>query len=573
MLTVLIVCLVTVQRSSDAAVSVGGFPVATGAEHASVAVSSNTAVWSVSQGGGDIRGKNLSTGTDLDLPSLPGAQMRPAVSGRIVVWEDTSSGDSDIYGLDLSAPQEPPFPVAVGPGEQARPAVGGGVVVWEDRDAVDSDVVAKDLASGTVKTIASGPQRQDSPAVGGDQVVWREETLTGDSDIHGYDLAEDQEYEVAVGPGYEYDPAVAGRLVTWVDDPGRDADVRAKDISTGEEIPVATGPAQQEAPTVSGDTVIWETQRNKNDGSITFDLQGARLDLAPVAPAGLTATGSVSGVALRWRGNAETDLDGYNVYRSASEGGEYTKLNTRGPISASSFNDAQAPKGARSYYRVTAVDAAGSESGAARGSAVVPKATSVTLSANSTLLDSLVPGSSVALSGRLVDSDETPIAGKKVVIKSKPLGSSVFAPIAGGEVTTDTTGAFSLAGLHPDRNTEYQASFDTDAEELQSATSPTVAVDVKQLVNTSFSTRQVKLGKSVRVTGTVFPASTGNVTLDIARNGVPLTKVNNVPLQSSRFSLSYKPPVKGVYTVKVTLDGYPQYLVTPSTGTFRVKSR
>ncbi|WP_166172690.1 hypothetical protein [Rubrobacter tropicus] len=609
----LLVPLMVAPRPSGAVVSSTGFPVSLNPENETqAAVSGNTAVWTVSRAGGpDIQGKNLSTGLDLLIPTEPGAQTRPSVSGRTVVWEDASSGNADIYGYDLVTRQK--FPVAVGPGNQTRPSVSGrdvvweddrngnrdiyrfdldsgqespvttapgdqrdpdvdgGLVVWEQRDAMNSDVVLKNLATGARRTVASGSAWQDSPAVSAAAVVWRVESASGDYDVRGYDLAGQRGIEVAVGSDDEYAPDIDGRTAVWTHNPGGNADVRGKDLSTGESFTVAQGSGQQEVPAASGETVVWEVQRDGDDGFGSFDLQGARLDLAPASPAGLAAMGSGEGVALDWEGNADSDLAGYNVYRAASEGGEYAKLNTRGPLSATSFDDAQAPKGTRSYYRVTAVDAAGSESAAARASAVVPKATQLTLSASPTLLNYTLPNSSTTLSGQL-SSEGTPLAGKGIVLERKPLGGSAFVPVSGGELTTDAGGNFSLAGLKPERNTEYRARFVTDAEELQSSASPIAAVEVKLLVNTGLSATRVKLGKAVGISGSVFPANSGNVTLNIARNGLPLTKIN-VPLQSSRFSRLYRPPKTGLYTVRVTPAGYPQHLVTTTTRSFRVTIR
>ncbi len=83
---------------------------------------------------------------------------------------------------------------------------------------------------------------------------------------------------------------------------------------------------------------------------------------APAVVTGLTATPSASGVALAWSASTAADLAGYNVYRSATAGGTYTKLNGSTLLGAVSFNDTAAPQGAASYYQVTAVDSSGNES-------------------------------------------------------------------------------------------------------------------------------------------------------------------------------------------------------------------
>jgi hypothetical protein len=54
---------------------------------------------------------------------------------------------------------------------------------------------------------------------------------------------------------------------------------------------------------------------------------------------------------------------GYNVYRSATGTGTYSKLNGTTLVSASQYTDASAPANETSFYKVTAVDTSGNESG------------------------------------------------------------------------------------------------------------------------------------------------------------------------------------------------------------------
>jgi fibronectin type 3 domain-containing protein len=90
-------------------------------------------------------------------------------------------------------------------------------------------------------------------------------------------------------------------------------------------------------------------------------------DVAPAAPAGLSATGGYTGNALRWTANTESDLSGYNVYRSAS-GGAFVRLNGS-LLGLPSFDDTTAAVGVAYTYRVTAVDRGGLESAASTAAA------------------------------------------------------------------------------------------------------------------------------------------------------------------------------------------------------------
>jgi len=81
----------------------------------------------------------------------------------------------------------------------------------------------------------------------------------------------------------------------------------------------------------------------------------------PGAPTGLVATPSTELVDLSWNANSESDLDGYNVYRSTTSGGPYTKVNG-GLLSTASYTDTGLTSGTTYHYVVTAVDTSANES-------------------------------------------------------------------------------------------------------------------------------------------------------------------------------------------------------------------
>ncbi len=77
----------------------------------------------------------------------------------------------------------------------------------------------------------------------------------------------------------------------------------------------------------------------------------------PATPTGLNITNLGTGGKLRasWNAGSDTDLAGYNLYRSTASGGSYTKVNST-TITGTTFDDTGLTDGATYYYKVAAVD-------------------------------------------------------------------------------------------------------------------------------------------------------------------------------------------------------------------------
>jgi fibronectin type 3 domain-containing protein len=108
---------------------------------------------------------------------------------------------------------------------------------------------------------------------------------------------------------------------------------------------------------------------------------------APAQPTGLIANGLTTGISLNWDDNTETDLAGYDVYRSTSSGGTYTKLNTS-KLTSSDYVDTGATAGTTYYYRVYAIDTSNNQSAYASASATRPASGTVPASASNLAITS-----------------------------------------------------------------------------------------------------------------------------------------------------------------------------------------
>ncbi|MCP4708830.1 MAG: choice-of-anchor D domain-containing protein, partial [Planctomycetes bacterium] len=101
---------------------------------------------------------------------------------------------------------------------------------------------------------------------------------------------------------------------------------------------------------------VWENQTI----AVTFVIS----DLPPPAPQNLAATPSNHQITLTWDRNTEPDLHKYNIYRDTASPAETLIDNVVASSPPDTFYvDTNVIVGTPYYYRVTAVDSAGNESG------------------------------------------------------------------------------------------------------------------------------------------------------------------------------------------------------------------
>jgi Ca-dependent carbohydrate-binding module xylan-binding/Lysyl oxidase len=117
--------------------------------------------------------------------------------------------------------------------------------------------------------------------------------------------------------------------------------------------------------------------RNLRTDKVTFVGGGGSTpppDLTPpAAPTGLVATAGDGTAALSWAANTESDLAGYNVYRSNTSGGPYTGPINGSLLTARTFNDSGLTNGSTYYYVVRAVDTSTNPSGNSNQAQATPQ--------------------------------------------------------------------------------------------------------------------------------------------------------------------------------------------------------
>jgi hypothetical protein len=142
------------------------------------------------------------------------------------------------------------------------------------------------------------------------------------------------------------------------------------------QIAETTSPGYQDAATQRNKSYLYSVRSTVQIPGKLLEAADSNLASAsvrdiypPSMPTDLIATpvpaeaGTAAHLDLSWAINPETDLTGYNVYRSEQAGAPGTRLNAQ-PLPTPAFRDMNAVPGHTYFYTVTAVDRTGNESAA-----------------------------------------------------------------------------------------------------------------------------------------------------------------------------------------------------------------
>ncbi|MGA7729783.1 MAG: hypothetical protein WCD37_00775 [Chloroflexia bacterium] len=252
-------------------------------------------------------------------------RVAPSVAGNVMVYSDCSTGNCNIWMLNLTTKEATRITQA--DYNQVNPATGGTWVVWQDgrnaseEDATDIennyDLYAANLGDKQEFLVSGAPKLQGKPSVAGNVIVWADYRGAQDAgdpnagDIYMYDLGTRQETRITNLPSAQTRPATNGQVIVWTDfrnEPnpeGFNADIYGYDIATKQEFVVAKAPDLQTDPAIYGNVVVWQDYRNEPDPEgFNADIYGYDLstkkEFAVTTAAGRQARPTIAGNLIAW---------------------------------------------------------------------------------------------------------------------------------------------------------------------------------------------------------------------------------------------------------------------------------
>jgi hypothetical protein len=280
---------------------------------------------------------------------------------------------------------------------------------------------------------------------------------------------------------------------------------------------------------------------------------------APGQPTNVSGVAGEGKVAVSWTAPGSTGgsaILGYDVQYSSNSGGSWSSASSAFHTDTTTTQDVTGLTNGTSYvFRVAAINGIGTGLYSNASSPVTPTgAGSLDQSVMTTKTSkaAITYGQPDAVGVALGDvTSGQPIVGATITLMGRPASGQVWS-----QVTEQVTGAGGGAGfaVHPQHNTEYEWTYAGDAQHA-SAASSVVPIAVRQLVTATAKDHKVKKGDKVVISGSVKPAGSGSVQLQVKKHHTWSDLHQPVTVISGHFTISFKPATKGAHTYRMHRDG------------------
>jgi hypothetical protein len=157
----------------------------------------------------------------------------------------------------------------------------------------------------------------------------------------------------------------------------------------------------------------------------------------------------------------------------------------------------------------------------------------------------------------------TPVPGAAIAVKTKASGATVWSALS--TVHTSVSGGWTIT-TKPGANRSYRAMFAGDAGD-RASTSAIVTVTVRPKITLNLSDSKVRLGATVKFTGSVAPQhKVRTVSLQRWQGGKWVTKKTATLGSTSRFSIAWKTTSTKDFSWRVVLPKHSDHAagVSPS---------
>jgi hypothetical protein len=283
---------------------------------------------------------------------------------------------------------------------------------------------------------------------------------------------------------------------------------------------------------------------------------------APGAPGTPAASAPSTGgsATVAWSAPSSDGGSAITSYTVQAHAGT-TLVKTVTGVSGTSTSVTGLANGTAYTFTAAAVNAVGTGASSAASNTVTPRlATKLVLTSAPSLL---TYGVAPKVVGKLTRANgTTPVSGQSVQLQVRKKGTSTYKKVA--VVTSSSTGSVTFTSYKPGYAVDALRLVRSTAGAYLGAVSNAKAVSTQRRITAALSATQIALGKTAKLSGRVYPRSSGRTIVLQRKKGTSWVTVTSKALPSttagySTYAFTVKPAAKGTFVYRVVIGAASGY--------------
>ena len=197
------------------------------------------------------------------LATVNRSQEKPRTDGRYVVWQSRQiNGGWDVWVQDLLSAAQPWALTSTADVDETNPSIDWPWVVYESKSSLDpkapKQLKAMNLATGSGQTVSPSTQDELDPDVQADRVVWQDNRDVGFGEIYFKNLESGELRRLTTNAFGQYHPAMYDNWVVWQDNRNGQVDLYGFDFIRDTEVRITQTTENETHPFIDGPWCVCE---------------------------------------------------------------------------------------------------------------------------------------------------------------------------------------------------------------------------------------------------------------------------------------------------------------------------
>ncbi len=208
----------------------------------------------------DVADKNA---TPMRISNSQLSQENAKTDGRIIVWQSRQvNGNWDVWYYDLLSPAGPKALTSTSDMDETNPAVEWPWIVYESKPTLNASAPkqlrAQNLLTREVLSVSDSTQDELNPEIQGGRVVWQDFRDVGSGEIYFKNLETGESRRLTTNIYGQYHPVIYDQWVVWQDNRNGEVDLYGYDLLRNTEVRITQTTENETRPRLEGPWCVCE---------------------------------------------------------------------------------------------------------------------------------------------------------------------------------------------------------------------------------------------------------------------------------------------------------------------------